>query len=1004
MTHSQPAAFAAGCAFCSHSSFVLLDEELGFIRMPNATSPSLPAQFVEELKAIGIKPRTDQHERGLYATDASIYQVAPLAVIIPEHISQVPAVLDAATRHCVAILPRGGGTSLAGQCVAEAVVLDLSARCHGMVSVDPALRCCIVEPGLTVDDLNDQIDTHGLIFAPDPSTARQANIGGCIGNNAAGVHSVLYGRTSESVLAIDACLADGRIVNFGPGSAARDPVAREITLRVVDVVKRHADQIRERFPKTMRRSSGYQLDVILQQLESSNENINQINLAPLLCGSEGTLAVTMRATLKLHQRPKRKGLAVLSFGDLEDAIRAVEPILMCKPAGIELLDDLIMDLARSNKECAQHIAVLPDSSAKALLFVEFFGETDDSIAAQLETLCELLPAVPIACFTDEPSMAAAWNLRKAGEPLLHSIKGNRKPLGFIEDNAIPVDRLVEFVKGCRAIIERESTIASYYAHASVGVLHIRPLLDLRVSEDEAAMHRIASDVADLAIELGGVPSGEHGDGRARGPFIERMFGSELMEAFREIKAIFDPQNLLNPGNIVDPMPVESISENTRVRPGKTLARVSALDTFYQYKPEQGFAHAVELCNGAGVCRRKEGGVMCPSYQATLEERHSTRGRGNALRLAITGQTDLSGESAGGAALNDNATLETLDLCLSCKGCKSECPSSVDIAKLKSEYLAQGYEQSGVPLRVQVMSRVHQLNRLASLAPKLSRFAQQFVPIRSVINHAMGVHPKRSLPAFHSPIKARSFAHTGKPKIVLLSDTFTTHNEPDIAHATISVLDKLGYDIAVVPVSDLGRAAISLGNLRFAIRDAHRTLDQLESLIANEELKGFLIPEPSCLSAICDDWLDLDLGSHEQAAHQLAKKVALPETFVDRFWEQHPIRPAPMPISGDIVLHGHCHQKSLWGDITSSAIFERLYPGRVRTLSTGCCGMAGSFGYATHRFDLSMKIGEQSLMPSVRDLGADDILIAPGTSCRHQILDATAKRTLHPIEALNQILG
>ena len=966
----------------------------------------IPVDFVDEARlALRLEVFFDDHRRGLYATDASIYQVTPLAVVVPERTDQIPELLELCSKHSVPVLPRGGGTSLAGQCVNEALIIDVSKHCNALRRFNSSEFMCCVEPGMTIDDLNDVLAPHGQFFAPDPSTARQANIGGCIGNNAAGVHSVLYGRTSESVNAINACLADGRVVRFCSGAASRSgSVERDITTRVVDVVRQNQQFIRDRFPKTMRRSSGYQLDVILDQLEEHDWDIEKLNLAPLLCGSEGTLAITLSADLQLQPIPMFKGLAVLSFDSVEHAIDAVAPILTLGPAGVELLDDLIMDLARGNKETANYISVLPDSNAAAVLFVEFFGNDEDTIDERLDALTAMLPEIPFARFTDPSSMSAAWQLRKAGEPLLHAIEGNRKPLGFVEDNAVPVEHLGEFVRRFREIVEREGTIASYYAHASVGVLHVRPLLDLRDDADEQAMHRIASQVADLAIELGGVPSGEHGDGRARGPFIERAFGPELLDAFREIKAIFDPNNLLNPGNIVEPKPVDSISETTRIRPHAVQARVDALDTYYQYTSEHGFAHAVELCNGAGVCRRKQGGVMCPSYQATLDERHSTRGRGNALRLAITGQTDLGHEPSGQAALNDPETLETLDLCLSCKGCKSECPSSVDIAKLKSEYLAQGYRESGrVPLKVRAMSNIHLLNRLGSIVPTLSNAMQRFGPIRSVINHAMGVHPQRSLPSFGQPVKANSVRRDGRPCVVLLSDTFTTHNEPAIANACIYVLETLGYSVGVEPVSDLGRAAISLGNLEHAVRDADSTLDRLAAIIEDDSIVGMLIPEPSCLSAVCDDWTDLKLRHDPELIQRFIAKTALPETFVERYWDRHPERPQARPMEGQIVLHGHCHQKALWGDATSSEIFERLYPGRVRVLSTGCCGMAGSFGYAEHRYDLSMKIGEQALFPSVRDIEAHDILIAPGTSCRHQILDGTSRKALHPIEALSKLL-
>lgn len=974
--------------------------------MNNHSSPPRFSRLADEvLSRTGLRLSLDSHARGLYATDASIYQVAPLGVVTPERVEQIPVLMALCAAHGVPVLPRGGGTSLAGQCVNEAVVIDVSSFCHGLISMDAPGQVCRVEPGLTIDDLNDRVRGQGLFFAPDPSTARQANIGGCIGNNAAGVHSVLYGRTSENVIAIDACLADGRTATFGPGSAATDPVAREITGAVVDVVRRHASQIRERFPKTMRRSSGYQLDVILDQLEAGGWDADRVNLAPLLCGSEGTLAITLGATLRLEPIPQRKGLVVLSFSAVEDAIGAVAPILTLSPAGVELLDELIMDLARGNKECARYVDVLPDRGAKAVLFVEFFGDSDEQIRTAFAGLRALLPQVSAREYTDPAEMGNAWKLRKAGEPLLHAIEGSRKPLGFVEDNAVPVERLGEFVRRFREIVEHEDTFASYYAHASVGVLHVRPLLDLRDPKDEAAMHRIAERVAALAQELGGVPSGEHGDGRARGPFVESYFGPELLGAFREIKAIFDPKGLLNPGNIVEPQVLESISAHTRIRPRQTQVRVPQVQTYYRFAPEHGFAHAVELCNGAGVCRRKQGGVMCPSYQATLDERHSTRGRGNALRLAVTGQLDLSAEPTGEAVFDDRATHETLDLCLSCKGCKSQCPSSVDIAKLKSEYLAQGYKRSGVvPMKVRVMSAIHTLNRLGSVAPGLSNAVQSLSPVRSVINHAMGVHPSRSLPRFARALKRRQAPRDGRPRVVVLSDTFTTHNEPRIGLACVEVLERLGYAVGIEPVSDLGRAAISLGNLARAIRDAERTIERLRPMVRDESIVAMVVPEPSCLSAVTDDWADLDLGIEHEIVSRLSAKCALPETFVEAFWDRHPKRPSPRPLAGEVIIHGHCHQKSLWGDQSTSAIFERLWPGRVRVLDTGCCGMAGSFGYARHRYELSMKIGEQKLMPEVRAAGLDDIVIAPGTSCRHQVLDATGRHILHPVEALAKLLG
>lgn len=972
-------------------------------------------QFQQEVgRLCQLTVNQDSHTRGLYATDASIYQVMPLAVVIPESTKQACEVLKIASKFQMPILPRGGGTSLAGQCVNEAVVIDFSGHCHATLHIDAPSQTCQVEAGKTIDDLNDELLSIGLFFAPDPSTARQANIGGCIGNNAAGVHSVLYGRTSENIIAVDACLANGTRLVFGPNSYSEDQAVRKITDQVVEVVSRHAKQIRDRFPKTKRRSSGYQLDVILDQLEASDWDSSQVNLAPLLCGSEGTLAVTLGATLKLHQLPKVKGLALLAFDSLDAAIAAIESILSLQPAGVELLDDLIIDLARNNAEYESCVGVLPDPAAKAVLFVEFFGETIEEIQDSFVELKTILPERAMATTLDQSKMQRMWALRKAGEPLLHAIKGNRKPLGFIEDNAVPVEHLGEFVRRVQVIVEAESTIASYYAHASVGVLHIRPLLDLRDGVDEQAMHRIAKSVADLAKELGGVPSGEHGDGRVRGPFVEEYFGSELVGAFREIKAIFDPQGVLNPGNIVSSQPVESISERTRIKPSDRVVRMPQINTYYRYDTDDaegterahhddGFGHAVELCNGAGVCRKKQGGLMCPSYQATLEERHSTRGRGNALRLAITGQT-LGGSEIGSPDFLDEATKETLDLCLSCKGCKSECPSSVDVAKLKSEFLAQRYNRLGqVPMSVRVMSNIHRINRLSSMAPAMTNWINRFAPVQSIIRHALKIHPNRTLPEVAHPVRRVAFGDSVRPKVLVLSDTFSTHNAPQIVESTIRVLKGFGYCVGVELVSDLGRSAISFGNLPHAIKDAQSSLEQLAPFINDSSIGAFVLPEPSCLSVVLDDWNDLDANLDLNLLKSLQSRIALPETFIDQQWDTHPMRPSFGPMNGKIHIHGHCHQKALWGTQTSSAIFSRIYPNQTHVMDTGCCGMAGAFGYGEHRYDLSMRIGEMTLFPAVRLADAEDLIVAPGTSCRHQILDGTHRHALHPIEAIDRMM-
>ncbi len=627
------------------------------------TSPLLPNELVQSLAAaVEGEVRSGQHDRLLYSTDASLYQVEPLAVVIPNSTTDVIRAVQWCAQNCIPILPRGGGTSLAGQCTNRAVVIDVSSCCHRVLDVDVEQRIATAEAGITIDDLNDAISSTGLFFAPDPATSKHANVGGAIGNNAAGGRSVRYGRTSENVVAVNCVLADGSQVRFEEGAALRDPRVGQLTECVAAVVLKNREQIKARFPKTIRRNAGYGLDMILAQLERpwTHSPLENVNLAHLLCGSEGTLAVTLDATLKLHPKPLARGIGVVSFVTLEDAIDAVKPILNAgKTLGltaIELLDDVVLDAARGNLEYRQYVELLPGANTqkrepKAVLYIEFFAWKDrqeietafDGLAAILSGLSGVMQN-GYARHTDPAAMLKAWKLRKAGEPLLHGLPGDRKPVTFVEDNAVPVEHLAEFVSEFKKIVSRHGTIAAYWAHASVGVLHIRPLINLHDSNDRAIMQSIAVEAADLAKRVGGVMSGEHGDGRVRGPLLERYFGPEMMQAFREIKAIFDPQNLLNPGNIVAPGPIESMTQSLRIEPNGTPLADVKVRTRYEYEREHGFAHAIEMCNGAGVCRKKTGGTMCPSYMATLDERHSTRGRGNALRLAITGQFD--GATAG----------------------------------------------------------------------------------------------------------------------------------------------------------------------------------------------------------------------------------------------------------------------------------------------------------------------------------------------------------------------
>jgi Fe-S oxidoreductase len=788
-------------------------------------------------------------------------------------------------------------------------------------------------------------------------------------------------------------------------------------------VQDHASLIRERFPRTIRRNAGYNLDLILQQMESagaradSDAVVNEINLAHLVCGSEGTLAVILGATLRLFPLPRAKGLAVIGFGSLEEAIGAVVPILGTRPSAVELLDDTVLDLARANMEYRRYVDLLPgpaSGDAKAVLYIEYFAERDPAeIRERFGALRALLPGIAagarMAEYTDAAAMMSAWKLRKAGEPLLHGMPGERKPITFVEDNAVPVERLGEFVREFKRIVAAHGTRAAYWAHASVGVLHIRPFLDLRDEADRKHIAEIAVEVADVARSLGGVMSGEHGDGRVRGPLLERYYGPELMRAFRRIKAIFDPRNLLNPGNVVEPGPVASIVETLRVKPGPAFVDVRGVETFFDYSDQHGFRGAVEMCNGAGVCRKKSGGTMCPSYMATLDERHSTRGRGNALRLAITGQ--LWGDNAGGGVgsgpeWNDAGTIETLDLCLSCKACKAECPSNVDVARLKAEYAAQRYRAAGrAPLSARVFGHVRRLNQLGSLTPRLANWVNRRGLVRAVMNRVLGLAPGRSIPEFAKSLERRwdedAPGAAGAPVVALFGDCFTMYNEPRIGLAARRVLEAFGYRVRLLNAGCCGRAMISTGLLPEAIATVDAALENLAGAARDPAVAAIVVCEPSCLSAIKDDWLQLRLRTGMELRKQVAAKSFLVEEFLEGAWVDHPRRPSFATTQGDrpVLLHGHCHQKALWGSETSAAALRRVFGSAVRVLDSGCCGMAGSFGYAAHRYAVSMKIGELSLFPAVREGVPGAAVVAPGTSCRHQIRDGTGVEALHPVELL-----
>ena len=961
---------------------------------------------VGELQATSAEVRLSLHDRLLYATDASIYQVEPLAVVVPRSLEQGVAVMRVCAKHGLPILPRGSGTALAGQSVNRAVIIDFSQHCRGILNIESASRRATVEAGVVLDQLNAALAPHGLMFGPDVATSSHATIGGMIGNNSAGAYSILYGHTVESVRSVEVVLADGSVHKFHEGSCDGDEFQRGLARGLQSIVMPLAAEIRSRFPRIKRHVDGYNLDILLQQFEACTPGtFDRVNLAKLIVGSEGTLGTVLRAQLDLVHRPAHRALVIFGFNSVAEAIAVVPGILTTSPAAVELVDDVIISVAKANLEHSRYLEVLPRPARGelgAVLYVEHFGASAAEVRSKLEEVTRLLPDAPTRLCTDAASMSAAWKLRKAGEPLLHGIPGLRKPVTFVEDAAVDAQSLAEFVTEFRAIVERNGTTAAYYAHASVGCLHIRPLIYLRDAEDRQRLLNIATEVADLVVRFGGALSGEHGDGRLRSPLLSRVLGETICGALKQVKALFDPAGLMNPGNIVESDDPQRILTNLRISPNdQARAVVEPSSTFYSYEREGGFAHAVEQCNGAGICRRlTEGGTMCPSYRVLLDERHTTRGRANAMRLALSGQL-------GPAGFDERETAETLDLCLSCKACRSECPSNVDLAKLKSEFLAQRYARAGrVPFRERVFGNVRFSQRLGSALWPLSNMLLRFAPVAALARSLLDIAPARSFPKYSQSLlrlaKSGGGDHSASPTVVLFADCFTTFSESAIGLAAIEVLRRFGYRVEVVNAGCCGRSLISTGQLADALRTCARTATALDLAVTRTKARAVLVCEPSCASAMRDEWTQLRLGHALPAAKRIAAMTFLVEEWLHAEWESHPVRPQGMSSPSErVLLHAHCHQKALWGAESSAGLLARYFP-QVTVIPSGCCGMAGAFGFASHRYELSMQIGEQVLFPAVR--GAPDAIIcAPGTSCRHQVHDGTSVSPLHPIEAIHRVL-
>jgi len=960
-------------------------------------------------KHIEGEVRFDPISRALYSTDASVYQIEPAGVVIPRSRDDVVRVVEVARRHGASITARGGGTSQAGQAIGAGLQLDTSKYFNRLLELNVAERWARVEPGIVLDVLNAALKPHGLRFAPDISTASRATVGGMIANNSSGARSVLYGKTIDHVIETEVVLADASVVHFRPLDAAALDAAcsgsgfESTCYRTVrQLATTQAGEIARRFPNVLRRVGGYNLDEFVDPAKP-------FNLSKLVVGSEGTLALVVSATLNLVPLPRARAVLAIEFEDLLDALAATPLILRHVPSAVEVMDRFILDHARESPALDALRRSILQTDPGALLCVELYADRDDDLLPRLEALERELAASPFSCrwrrALSAADQARIWSLREASLGLSMAMKGDAKSLSFVEDTAVAPEKLRDYIERFLKIVHGHGTVAGVYAHASVGCLHVRPVVNMKTAEGVQRFEAIANDIADLVLEFGGALSGEHGDGLVRGPFNQKMFGPTLYESFRTVKRTFDPGGLFNPGKIVDTPPLTA-----NLRYGAEYRTPDPV-THFDYSEHGGFGRAVEMCSGLGACRKKLDGTMCPSYMATSEEKHSTRGRANALRLAMTGKLGESG-------LGEEGVFDVLDLCLECRACKAECPVGVDVARFKSEFLADYWHCHGTPLRARAIGHIHTLARYGSRLAPLSNLVSRSAPGRWAAEQIAGIDRRRTLPAWTRDTFARRFARrspqsppsgrhpASSPQppastVVLFTDTFTNYMNPDIGMAAVGVLEAAAVRVRLAPHVCCGRPLISQGLLAEARDLAAANAERLYEAASRHEPIVFL--EPSCLSAVREDGPALLRGDVQRKAKLVADACVLFEEYLERSWQAGsaalPLRTGP----SKVLLHGHCHQKAMGLMPAARGLLARIPSCTTIDLDAGCCGMAGSFGYAREHYDVSRQIGERRLLPAAREMTPDTVLVASGVSCRQQVAHFTGVTAMHPATLLQSLL-